>query len=86
MIAVDDDEPGRRLAAEIVRRFGAERCRQVAWPAGSKDANDVLLEHSAQTLRALIEAAPPVPISGVFTAQDRSELRTSMSTASNREC
>jgi twinkle protein len=70
-LAVDNDEAGRRLEAELVRRFGVERCRQVAWPAGVKDANDVLLALGAEALRQLIETAAPVPIEGVYTIADR---------------
>ena len=72
VIAVDDDEPGRHLAGEITRRFGAEHCRQVTWPAGAKDANDVLLQHSAETLRACIEAPRPYRFPGCLLPRTRS--------------
>ena len=74
-LAVDADDAGRRLEAELVRRFGVERCRRVTWPDGVKDANDCLLAHGAARLRSLIETAPPVPIEGVYTLDDtRAEL------------
>lgn len=64
-IAVDDDEPGRTLEQELVRRFGVEKCRRVQWPNGCKDANDVLVQYGATTLRKCIDEAKPYPISGV---------------------
>jgi twinkle protein len=70
VIAVDNDAPGACLRDELIRRFGAERCRLVSWPEGCKDANDVLVSHGPQVLRECIEAAQPVPIVGVFTAED----------------
>ena len=33
IIATDDDEPGRRMAKELVRRIGAARCMMVTYPA-----------------------------------------------------
>lgn len=65
VIAVDNDEPGVRLEQELVRRFGAERCRIVAWPAGCKDANDVLIKHGPAALKDCIDRAPEYPIKGV---------------------
>lgn len=70
VIAVDNDAPGLFLQNELVRRFGAEKCLIATWPDGSKDANDVLLQHGPITLRERIEAAEPVPIVGVFGAND----------------
>lgn len=65
IIAVDNDEPGRKLEAELCRRLGRENCLRVTWPEDCKDANDVLLKHGDQTLRACIENAEPYPIAGV---------------------
>ncbi len=70
IIAVDNDAPGQFLQGELVRRFGAEKCLIVTWPDGCKDANDVLLAHGPDVLRQRLEAAEPVPIVGVFGAQD----------------
>lgn len=70
VIAVDNDAPGLRLQQELVRRFGAEKCLIANWPDGCKDANDVLLQHGAERLHKCIEEAEPVPIVGVFGAQD----------------
>lgn len=68
ILAVDSDAPGRRLEDELARRLGRERCFRVTWPAGCKDANDVLVKYGAATLRDVIDAAEPFPIEGVFSA------------------
>lgn len=43
VLAGDDDEPGRMLQAELIRRLGPERCWTVKYPNGWKDSNEVLL-------------------------------------------
>lgn len=73
ILAVDSDAPGKRLEDELARRLGREKCRRVTWPAGCKDANDVLKTHGAAALAECIKAAAPLPIEGVFTALDLSE-------------
>jgi twinkle protein len=70
VVAVDNDAPGLRLQQELVRRFGAEKCLIATWPDGCKDANDVLQQFGADKLRECIEHAEPVPIVGVFGAND----------------
>jgi twinkle protein len=75
VIAVDNDPPGTRLEQELCRRFGANKCKRVTWPDGCKDANDVLMLHGRDTLRACIENAKPFPIAGVVSVADvRREL------------
>jgi twinkle protein len=69
-IAVDNDEPGRRLEDELARRLGRERCLRVEWPQGCKDANDVLVQHGAGVLRQCVECAKPFPLAGVFEVED----------------
>ena len=70
VLAVDNDEPGRRLEDELSRRLGRDKCLRVTWPEGCKDANDVLVKHGAQKLRECIEDAKPFPIEGVFSISD----------------
>lgn len=70
IIAVDADEPGRKLADELTRRLSIENCSRVEWPQGCKDANDVLQMYGPDVLRQYIEAAKPYPIEGVYTACD----------------
>lgn len=67
---MDKDEPGEALAEELARRIGRAKCWEVKWPDGCKDANDVLVRHDAETLASLIENATPVPLVGVYSADD----------------
>jgi twinkle protein len=70
ILAVDNDGPGKALEAELLRRLGAERCWRVVWPEGIKDANQLLIEHGMDALRALLENAQPSPIENVLTIHD----------------
>ena len=70
VLAVYHDEPGEALSEELARRIGRAKCWQVEWPEGCKDANDVLLKHDSETLAALVADAVPVPLVGVYAAND----------------
>src|SRR4051812_38283242 len=67
IIAVDADEPGNRLAEELVRRLGKVRCRFVTLPPECKDINEVLVDYGAQTVLELLRDARPYPVSGLYT-------------------
>lgn len=73
ILAVDNDAPGIRLADELARRLGREKCKTVIWPGDCKDANEVLLSFGAEVLRECIDIAKPLPIEGVFTVLDLSQ-------------
>ncbi len=60
IIAVDNDIPGTRLANELSRRLGIEKCAKVNWPEGHKDANEVFLKHGAEELGWYIDNAEPI--------------------------
>lgn len=70
ILAVDNDDPGRKLDEELSRRLGQYRCKRVEWPKGCKDANDVLLKHGKETLAALVQDARDYPIEGIFEVRD----------------
>ena len=72
-IAADTDSKGLELRAELVRRFGEEKCRIVTYGEGCKDANELLLQQGAEALRQAILEAQEVPLEGVFTASDVKE-------------
>ena len=76
IIATDADEPGRILAAELVRRLGAERCRFVDYPAGMKDLNDVLVAHGEAGVTRCINMAKPYPVQGLYKIDDFPEPPT----------
>ena len=70
VLAVDNDEPGKRLEEELARRIGREKCFRVTWPEGCKDANDVLTQHGSAVLEQCIQDARPFPIAGVVMVMD----------------
>jgi|SRR5579872_1627883 len=70
VIAGDADEKGNKLADELARRFGFERCWKVVWPDGCKDANDVLVQHGEEFLFNCVCDAKPYPITGLHTIDE----------------
>ena len=70
VIAVDNDGPGIRLREELSRRLGVEKCSYIDWPAGCKDANDVLVKHGADDLRWYLENPTHFPIDDVSEIND----------------
>lgn len=62
VIAVDNDEPGRILRDELMRRLDPDRCKVVEWPEGCKDASDVLMIHGKEVLHDILmhPEFPPV--------------------------
>ena len=70
ILAADGDEGGRMLAAELARRLGAARCYWLEYPDGCKDLNDVLRLQGASGVRAVLEAARPYPVKGLYRLSD----------------
>jgi twinkle protein len=60
VLATDGDEKGIILRDELALRIGEQRCWFLTYPAGCKDANDVLLKHGEDALRELIAGAKPM--------------------------
>ena len=69
-IASDTDTKGVLLRDELLRRFGAERCRVLDYGADCKDANEVLMKHGREALKRCLAEAPEVKLEGVFTVSD----------------
>lgn len=69
-IASDTDTKGLLLQQELLRRFGAERCRIVQYGAGCKDANEHLQKYGKESLLQCLQNAPEVKIEGVFVVSD----------------
>lgn len=74
ILAVDDDEPGRVLAKELVRRLGAARCLFVTYPDGCKDLNEVLIQHGSAGVVRMINGAKLWPVKGLYRMSDYPEL------------
>jgi predicted ATP-dependent serine protease len=58
-VAYDNDLPGQTAAKELAERIGTEKCRNVAYPEGIKDANEFMLKFSSKELRELFAKATP---------------------------
>jgi twinkle protein len=69
-IASDTDTKGVILRDELLRRFGAERCRVLEYGDGCKDANEHLMKFGVESLINCIKNAPEVKVEGVFTVSD----------------
>lgn len=69
-VAPDTDTKGVLLRDELLRRFGAERCRVLDYGADCKDANEVLMKHGREALKRCLAEAPEVKLEGVFTVSD----------------
>lgn len=53
ILAVDTDDPGSALRADLALRLGSQRCRWVKYPQGCKDLNDALQRYGQ---RGVVEA------------------------------
>ena len=69
IIAVDNDDAGQALQAELVRRLGAEVCFTLDFE-DVKDANEYLIKYGKQKLAERIATAKAVPLENVTTLKD----------------
>ena len=69
ILAVDTDDPGLALRAELVRRLGAEVCFLADFE-DCKDANEYLMKHGKEKLRQAVKQARPYPLENVTTFKD----------------
>lgn len=69
-IASDTDTKGVVLKEELIRRFGAERCKVLNYGEGCKDANEHLVKFGKESLIACVKAAAEIKVEGVFTISD----------------
>ena len=69
ILAVDTDEPGLALRAELVRRLGAEVCYLVDFD-DCKDANEYLIKNGKEKLKETINKARAYPLENVTTFKD----------------
>ncbi|WP_051346262.1 DnaB-like helicase C-terminal domain-containing protein [Bradyrhizobium sp. th.b2] len=88
IICTDADEPGRRMAKELVRRIGAAKCFWAEYPKDEvvpdkknkgklrapKDLNEVKQYLGAERVRDMIDNAKPWPVTGLFRLSDYPEM------------
>jgi twinkle protein len=74
ILAGDGDDPGRKLNAELARRFGAARCAWIAYPEGTKDLNDILRLKGTDALAEALQGAKPYPIKGLYKLSEYPDI------------
>ena len=67
-VATDNDENGRILQKELIRRIGPEKCKLVDL-SPFKDANEVLLHEGIESLLERLKNASDPKVEGVFTVE-----------------
>lgn len=72
-IATDTDTKGLQLRDELIRRFGAERCRVITYGDDCKDANEHLQKYGKESLEKCLRDAKEVKVDGVFSLNDYEE-------------
>jgi twinkle protein len=70
IIFTDNDEAGIRLQNELGRRLGYHRCKVAKHVQGCKDANEVLVKHSANEVLKCITGRVEFPIEGIVSVDD----------------
>ena len=68
-VATDEDENGRNLQKELVRRFGADKCLLVDLKP-FKDANEVLIAEGVESLQKRLKTASTPKVEGIFGVSD----------------
>lgn len=72
-IASDTDTKGLQLRDELIRRFGAERCKIITYGDDCKDANEHLQKYGKESLEKCLRDAKEVKVDGVFSLNDYEE-------------
>jgi len=66
-LALDNDEPGKKLQEELARRIGRDICYRVSYPEDCKDINEVLIKYHKSTVEQCIDQAQAYPLEGVLS-------------------
>ena len=69
-LATDNDEPGRALSQDLIRRFSSQDIRIIKFPPNQKDANDCLKAYGQDFVTRLYSDAQPLPIAEISQAND----------------
>ena len=82
IIATDNDDAGKQLKDELIRRLGVERCKIITYPIedvvlidnglkrACKDLNEVLQYLGKQVVVDVINNAQSLPVSGIYSVED----------------
>ena len=69
ILALDNDDAGKNVTKELIRRLGAEKCYTVDFK-DCKDSNEYLLKYGKERLLEVINSAKEIPIDGVSSIKD----------------
>lgn len=58
-IAYDNDDAGKTAGRKFAERIGTDKCYEVKYPEGVKDANQFFKEHTHEEYREIIKRASP---------------------------
>lgn len=58
-INYDNDKPGRETAMKLAERVGIDKCHEVLYPEGIKDANEYFKAHTSEDYKKLILNSRP---------------------------
>jgi twinkle protein len=70
ILATHSSEQGDALAEEVARRVGRAKCWRLAYPDDAKTASRLLRKHGPEALQKAAGEAKPLPLEGVYTAND----------------
>lgn len=70
IIATDNDTVGRKLRDELARRIGVEKCKQVLFPEGCKDPNEILTKLGKDAVVEVFKAPIDWPLEGLYTSDE----------------
>ena len=70
VLFTDNDEAGNLLQAELLRRFGYDRCWKIDYPEGCKDANDILVKYGGDKIKEVLRNASEFPIEGILSVDE----------------
>ncbi len=82
IIATDNDDAGKQLKDELIRRLGVERCKTISYPIEEvvpienglkrrcKDFNEVLMYLGKDVVQNVIKNAQSIPVDGVYYLED----------------
>jgi twinkle protein len=68
-LATDNDENGKKLAEDLVKRFGFEKCFLINFK-DVKDSNDYLIKYGKKALLDTLGNAKEIKIAGLFSVMD----------------
>lgn len=78
ILATHASEQGEALAEEVARRVGRARCWRLKYPEDAKTASRLLRKHGQEGLKKAVGDASPLPLEGVYTANDYASEVTSL--------